>query len=39
MNRVSWWNNQRLHESLGYATRAEVEAAYYQSRDAEPAFR
>lgn len=26
---VSWWNNTRLHEGLGYRTPVEVEAAYY----------
>lgn len=25
MNSVHWWNDQRLHEALGYATSAEVE--------------
>lgn len=38
MNWVAWWNTQRLHETLDYATPAEVEAAYYQSRDAAPAL-
>jgi putative transposase len=38
MNWVAWWNTQRLHEALDYATPAEVEAAYYQSRDAAPAL-
>ena len=26
---VWWWNNQRLHETLGYHTPAEAEQAYY----------
>ncbi|WP_460781958.1 integrase core domain-containing protein, partial [Microbacterium shaanxiense] len=38
MNWVDWWNNKRLHEALGYATPTEVEAAYYQSHNAEPAL-
>lgn len=38
MNWVCWWNNQRLHESLDYATPVEVEAAYYQSQAAAPAL-
>jgi transposase InsO family protein len=29
---VSWWNNQRLHQHLGYRTPAEVEARYYQTK-------
>ena len=29
---VSWWNNERLHEHLGYRTPAEVEARYYKTR-------
>ena len=29
---VSWWNQERLHEHLGYQTPAEVEARYYQSQ-------
>ena len=27
---VYWWNNQRLHESLGYITPQEKETLYYQ---------
>jgi putative transposase len=34
MNWVHWWNTQRLHEALDYATPAEAEAAYYQSQNA-----
>jgi transposase InsO family protein len=29
---VSWWNEQRLHQHLGYRTPAEVEARYYQTK-------
>lgn len=29
---VSWWNNERLHQRLGYHTPAEVEARYYQTK-------
>ena len=29
---VSWWNQERLHETLGYQTPAEVEARYHQSQ-------
>lgn len=38
MNWVTWWNTQRLHEALDYATPAEVETAYYQSHAAEAAL-
>lgn len=38
MNWVDWWNNRRLHEALDCATPAEVEAAYYQSQNVEPAL-
>jgi len=38
MNWVDWWNNKRLHEALDYATPTEIEAAYYQSQNAEPAL-
>lgn len=38
MNGVTWWNNQRLHEALGYATPAEVETVSYQSHAAEAAL-
>ena len=38
MNWVDWWNNHRLHEALDYATPAEAETAYYQTRDAAPAL-
>ena len=27
---VSWWNNQRLHQHLGYRTPNEVEVLYHQ---------
>lgn len=27
---VHWWNNKRLHESLGYITPQEMEDIYYQ---------
>ena len=37
VNWVCWWNNQRLYESLGYATPVEVEVAYYQSQAVAPA--
>lgn len=39
MNWVDWWNNRRLHEALDYATPTEIEAAYYQSQNAEPALK
>jgi putative transposase len=29
---VSWWNQERLHETLRYQTPAEVETRYHQSR-------
>ncbi|STY68050.1 Uncharacterised protein [Micrococcus luteus] len=29
MGWVHWWNTVRLHEALGYRTRAEVEVAAY----------
>ncbi|KJL26631.1 ECF RNA polymerase sigma factor SigK [Microbacterium azadirachtae] len=38
MNWVNRWNSTRLHEALDYATPAEAEAAYYQSRSATPAL-
>jgi putative transposase len=38
MDWVTWWNTQRLHEALNYATPAEVETTYYQSRAAAPAL-
>lgn len=31
-----WWNNHRLHESLGYITPQEMEDAYYQQSHAHP---
>ncbi|MCU9971891.1 hypothetical protein FYZ42_09835 [Mobiluncus mulieris] len=31
MNWVHWWNNTRLHESLGYATPEEVITQYNQT--------
>ena len=30
---VDWWNNQRLHESLGYRTPTEAEQDYHQTRE------
>ena len=33
---VHWWNNQRLHQSLGYITPQEMEDAYYQQSHAHP---
>ena len=33
---VYWWNNHRLHESLGYITPQEMEDAYYQQSHAHP---
>ena len=33
---VYWWNNHRLHESLGYITPQEMEDAYYQQSHAQP---
>ena len=38
MNWVHWWNTQRLHQALGYATPAGIEATYYQARAATPAL-
>ena len=32
LNWVYWWNNHRLHESLGYATPEEIIASYNQHR-------
>jgi len=32
---VDWYNNQRLHSSLGYATPAEYEAAHYAALNQE----
>lgn len=29
---VHWWNNQRLHQALGYATPEEVIASYNRPR-------
>ena len=29
---VSWWNQERLHEHLGYQTPAEIEARYYETK-------
>jgi putative transposase len=37
MDWVQWWNTRRLHESLGYRTPAEVEAAYTQQLTLAPA--
>jgi len=36
MGWVHWWNTTRLHEALGYATPAEVEAAYTHDQDPAP---
>jgi putative transposase len=33
MNWVHWWNNQRLHQALDYATPIEVETPYAQTRE------
>ncbi|MFI6428610.1 integrase core domain-containing protein [Promicromonospora sp. NPDC050880] len=33
MNWVHWWNNQRLHQALDYATPIETETAYAQTRE------
>ena len=38
MNWVHWWNNTRLHQALGYATPAETETAYNQTRAANMAL-
>ena len=35
LNWVHWWNNERLHQALGYATPEEVIASYNQHRAAE----
>ena len=35
LNPVHWWNNERLHQALGYATPEEVIASYNQHRAAE----
>lgn len=32
---VHWWNNQRLHQSLGYITPQEMEDVYYQRSGAQ----
>ncbi|MDK8891833.1 integrase core domain-containing protein, partial [Corynebacterium macclintockiae] len=32
---VHWWNNQRLHQSLGYITPQDLEHAYYQRSGAQ----
>ena len=34
MNWVHWWNNQRLHENLGYKTPTETENNYYAEQAA-----
>ena len=36
MNWLYWWNNHRLHESLGYATPEEIIASYNQRRVSQP---
>ena len=33
---VYWWNNHRLHESLGYITPQKMEVPYYQQSHAHP---
>ncbi|MBM9463254.1 transposase [Aeromicrobium sp. YIM 150415] len=33
---VDWWNNRRLHSSLGMMTPAEYEAAHYATLNREP---
>ncbi|MCI6585032.1 MAG: IS3 family transposase, partial [Mobiluncus sp.] len=35
LNWVYWWNNERLHESLGYCTPAEIIDMYNQTRVSE----
>ncbi|MST50700.1 integrase core domain-containing protein, partial [Mobiluncus porci] len=35
LNWVHWWNNERLHESLGYCTPAEIINMYNQTRVSE----
>lgn len=37
MGWVHWWNNDRLHEALGYRTPAEVEASYTHTTTTAPA--
>ncbi|MGH3430262.1 MAG: IS3 family transposase [Terriglobales bacterium] len=37
MNWVHWWNHQRLHQALDYATPIEIETAYAQTRAPSPA--
>lgn len=32
---VHWWNNQRLHEALGYRTPAEIEQYYNETRESD----
>ena len=32
MNWVHWWNNERLHEALGYHTPADITDMYNQTR-------
>ena len=34
---VSWWNNTRIHEGLGYKTPKEYETAYYEQAVSQPA--
>lgn len=31
MGWVHWWNHDRVHENLGYATPAETETTYYET--------
>ena len=38
-DRASWWNNQRLHQHLGYRTPAEAEAEYYQTQAVQTAIK
>ena len=38
MEWVDWWNNRRLHENLGYATPAEIEQHYNETRESQTAL-
>jgi putative transposase len=35
LNYVYWFNNQRIHESLGYLPQVEFETHYYDSNESE----
>ncbi|MDU4944815.1 MAG: integrase core domain-containing protein [Varibaculum cambriense] len=35
LNWVHWWNNERLHEALGYRTPADIIDMYNQTRVSE----